>query len=286
MATTVEDFRELLNAETHVDMEKLRQSSKHGVPDEVRGDAWKYLLGVEQPDKSNELSSLRAKYEEYRQFNKANNEILKPIRGEAARYNRSREKYFKSKNLASTLENVITTYINHNRTVDYNPALIHLCGPFVYSFENESDVYYSFERLMILLDEYNTFHDINERLAQFLMRFRMILPDLYNHFEEEEVDFKEWSTSWLKFLLAKEMPLDCLVRLWDTYFSLEEGFDLHPYVCLAILKHFKETLEEFESSEVRALLLRLPAMDMDKIISQAFTIKHEIMAEQLLEQQY
>jgi len=45
-------------------------------------------------------------------------------------------------------------------------------------------------------DEYNTFHDINERLARFLMRFRMILPDLYNHFEEEEVDFKEWTTSW------------------------------------------------------------------------------------------
>jgi len=48
----------------------------------------------------------------------------------------------------------------------------------------------------IYADEYNTFHDINERLARFLMRFRMILPDLYNHFEEEEVDFKEWTTSW------------------------------------------------------------------------------------------
>jgi len=35
MATTAEDFRELLNAETHIDMEKLRQFSKHGIPDEV-----------------------------------------------------------------------------------------------------------------------------------------------------------------------------------------------------------------------------------------------------------
>jgi len=49
------------------------------------------------------------------------------------------------------LENVISIYIDHNRTVDYNPAFIHLCGPFVYSFDNEYDVYYSFERLMILL---------------------------------------------------------------------------------------------------------------------------------------
>jgi len=283
MATTAEDFRELLNAETHIDMEKLRQFSKHGIPDEVRGDAWRYLLGVEQPNKTNEISTLKTKYEDYKQNDKINNELLKPIRGEASRYNRSKEKFFKSKNLTQTLENVISIYINHNRTVDYNPAFIHLCGPFVYSYNEEYDVYYSFERLMILLDEYNTFHDINERLARFLMRFRMILPDLYNHFEEEEVDFKEWTSSWLRYLLAKELPLDCLVRLWDTYFSIEEGFDLHFYVCLAILKYFKEALEECESSEIRALLLRLPAMDMDKIISQAFTIKNEIMAEQLLE---
>jgi len=34
---------------------------------------------------------------------------------------------------------------------------------------------------------------------------------------------------------------------------------------LAILKYFKEALEECECSEIRALLLRLPSMDMDKV---------------------
>jgi len=100
---------------------------------------------------ANEISALKTKYEDYKQNDKINNELLKPIRGEASRYNRSKEKFFKSKNLTQTLENVISIYINHNRTVDYNPAFIHLCGPFVYSYNEEYDVYYSFERLMILL---------------------------------------------------------------------------------------------------------------------------------------
>lgn len=36
----------------------------------------------------------------------------------------------------------------------------------------------------------------------------------YNYFEEEEVDLNEWVTSWLQYLLAKELTFDNLVRLW------------------------------------------------------------------------
>jgi TBC1 domain family member 2 len=49
---SISDFLEILMAETLVDIDKLQSASKHGVPDEVRGEVWKYLLGVEAPDKS------------------------------------------------------------------------------------------------------------------------------------------------------------------------------------------------------------------------------------------
>jgi hypothetical protein len=35
-----------------VDVPRLRQCAKHGLPDELRCDVWKYLLGVSNPDKS------------------------------------------------------------------------------------------------------------------------------------------------------------------------------------------------------------------------------------------
>jgi len=35
MSTTVEEFRELLTDEVHLDMDKLRSAARHGIPDEV-----------------------------------------------------------------------------------------------------------------------------------------------------------------------------------------------------------------------------------------------------------
>lgn len=35
-----------------VDVPRLRQCAKHGLPDELRCDVWKHLLGVSNPDKS------------------------------------------------------------------------------------------------------------------------------------------------------------------------------------------------------------------------------------------
>ena len=41
------------------------------------------------------------------------------------------------------------------------------------------------------------------------MLFMTFLPDLYRHFEDEEVDIKGFSKAWFQSLLAKELPLDC-----------------------------------------------------------------------------
>ena len=51
MACTEEEFQELLGGDVRVDMEKLADISKYGIPDKVRGEVWKYLLDVSKPDK-------------------------------------------------------------------------------------------------------------------------------------------------------------------------------------------------------------------------------------------
>ncbi|KAJ1499024.1 hypothetical protein HMI56_004626, partial [Coelomomyces lativittatus] len=97
----------------------------------------------------------------------------------------------------------------------------------------------------------------------------------YHYFDEEEVDAKDWIVSWLQFVLAKELPLECLLRLWDTYFSEPEGFDLHPFVCLALLQQMKDALEELESSEICSLLqrIRFRPEDMDNLIHMAKNLR-------------
>ncbi len=66
-------------------------------------------------------------------------------------------------------------------------------------------------------------------------------------------------------MLSKELPLDCVLRLWDTYFSCDEGFGLHIYTMLAILVHFHEDLMELEHSEIKGFLQHLPEMDIDQV---------------------
>jgi len=67
----------------------------------------------------------------------------------------------------------------------------------------------SFVDYFCFADDHFSNFDVSARLANFLMLFRTLLPDVYNHFEDEEVDNKEWSTSWCQYLLAKELPLEC-----------------------------------------------------------------------------
>ncbi len=71
-SATVEEFVELLNAEQHVDLQKLRDLARHGVQPAVRGEVWLYLLGVLSDDKGQEMTSVRSKYLEYEALDKHN----------------------------------------------------------------------------------------------------------------------------------------------------------------------------------------------------------------------
>jgi hypothetical protein len=59
--------------------------------------------------------------------------------------------------------------------------------------------------------------------------------------------------------------MDCVLRLWDTYFSSAEGMGLHLYTMLAILVNFHDELIELEHSELKGFLQHLPEMDMDQV---------------------
>ena len=37
MSTSIDEFKDILNAEVYIDLDKLKESSRHGIPMEVRG---------------------------------------------------------------------------------------------------------------------------------------------------------------------------------------------------------------------------------------------------------
>lgn len=65
-------------------------------------------------------------------------------------------------------------------------------------------------------EAHNIAHPLPQRVSAFLTLFRTSLPELYSYFEEEEVDVVGFATSWLRHLLAGELRIDDLLRLWGT----------------------------------------------------------------------
>ncbi|KAG1314906.1 hypothetical protein G6F64_001086 [Rhizopus arrhizus] len=277
------DFQEILQSEVYVDLERLRILARHGVPNQLRSEVWKYLLGVQQADRSKELSLSKARREEYEQMDKEDVEIAKRIRGEVLRYQRRVSEVLQEKEYVNSFVNIILAYLNSNRDVEYNPSFVSLVAPFIYVMDTECDAYFCFERIMQALEEYNSSFSLKEQVAYFMTLFRCSLPELCNYFEDEEVEIHDWSTSWLQNLLSKEMRFENLVRLWDCYFAMSDPLSFHPFVCLSILLSVKEAVEDLEQSEIRTMLHRLPLLNMEMIIADAYNFKHETIERQMNE---
>ena len=145
----------------------------------------------------------------------------------------------------------------------------------------EWELYWCFRRIMDMIDDWLDITHLQLRLAQFLTLFRTQIPDLYTHFEEEELDIKDWAKSWLRYMLMRELPIKCAARLWDFYLagpdckqdvvinmelSACHVLDVHVYVCIAILMLCKDNLDELEQSEIRSALHRLPTVDMNEVL--------------------
>eukprot|EP01114_Cavostelium_apophysatum_P017006 TRINITY_DN4957_c0_g1_i1.p1 TRINITY_DN4957_c0_g1~~TRINITY_DN4957_c0_g1_i1.p1 ORF type:complete len:275 (-),score=58.81 TRINITY_DN4957_c0_g1_i1:88-912(-) len=273
MAATIDQFRELLESDVTFEFVKLINIAKHGVPTKVRGEVWKYLLEVAKPDKSEEMKLQRRQNQEYREIDKSiSADIRNSIKNQISR-SYSKTPFFQQEEVQTLMQNALCAYCNYHSQFDFSRGIISLLGPLVYSLKDEAQVFWCFEALMKKLESHFAQDSLQDKLSRFMMYFRSVNPELYNYFEEEELLPNEWAMSWLKYLLSNELPLECVLRLWDTYFAGPDGLDLHIYVCIAILKNCTEELMELEISELKSFLQRLPSMDMDEIISQAYNIR-------------
>eukprot|EP00048_Salpingoeca_helianthica_P024320 m.31422 g.31422 ORF g.31422 m.31422 type:complete len:296 (+) comp9314_c0_seq1:763-1650(+) len=275
MAASLEEFQEVLRDETVIDVEKLRDWAVHGIPQEARGEVWKYILQVAEPDQSRDAEHTRVVNKEYGMCDTDSPEFGRLVTFEVARY-RPQEALFRDAETQRVFRNVLCAYLNSHDVFQFSSQFVHFCGPIIAALKMkqpkplvEADVYSLLCRVLALAER----AAMVRRLGKFMSLFRTFLPDLYQHFEDEELDPHEWAMRWMQNLLARELRLDCLLPLWDTYFAQDDGFDLHPYVCLAILSKFKEDLEELEHSELHAYLQGLPPMDMNEIIINADNFK-------------
>lgn len=117
---------------------------------------------------------------------------------------------------------------------------------------------------------------------------------LAKHFEEENVEYMQFSFRWMNCLLMRELSMRSVIRMWDTYLvsseanakwkitnircvqAEEDGFSqFHIYVCAAFLVKWSDQLVKMNFQEILMFLQALPTKnwtekDIELLLSEAF----------------
>ena len=201
------ELAEVLESETHVDMEKLLSLCRHGVPERLRPEAWKYLLGVSRPERSEELTLGKRMEQEYLELCKAwqahqQSDLSRSVRGDVRKHRSDLEK-FCDPWMRQRLENVLRCYL-HAQGEDYRPGIVHLLGPLAQVYSSEVEIYFTFQELMKRLVWSMSFDGCKQMTVTFMTLLRHTLPELYLFLEEEQCAGGSWLTSWLQARAARD----------------------------------------------------------------------------------
>jgi hypothetical protein len=266
------DFRELLDVEVVVDLERLRDLSNGGIPDDFRGIVWSYLLGVRRPDKSSVtklISGDNLVKEDVRMVKLVKRDIQRLLEFQSDRYFELSEY-----RIRTSVTTMLSTYYGENASsVSNKIGYISIALPFALLYESSEEGYLCFASFMEKMQDFLS----TSSVVQFIMLFRSVLPELVSYFEDEEVQIQEWAVDWYQFMLATVLDRRTLLPLWDMYATLPDGMELHPYVCVAILGTCEEELMSFDKEEIQYFLTNLPALSVPQLVAQALNFREEAL---------
>eukprot|EP00927_Polykrikos_kofoidii_P071019 TRINITY_DN67360_c0_g1_i1.p1 TRINITY_DN67360_c0_g1~~TRINITY_DN67360_c0_g1_i1.p1 ORF type:complete len:391 (+),score=83.60 TRINITY_DN67360_c0_g1_i1:129-1301(+) len=109
---------------------------------------------------------------------------------------------------------------------------------------------------------------------------RRIDEKLYQHLDEQGLDFMQFAFRWMNCLLLREFPLTCIIRLWDTYIAEPtEGFStFHVYMCAVFLIYWSPQLKQMDFQQLMLFMQKLPTgkwrtQMIETLLAEAFVLK-------------
>ena len=296
-----------------VDIDELRELSWHGIPVSVRAATWRLLSGYIPTDLYQRKLVLKAKQEEY--WNMAN-ECYK-IRHEAKHAGTYRQiqvdiprtrptALFKQPVVQEMFQHVLYLWAVQHPEPGYVQGMNDLVVPFFVVFLQEllgegcdptsidvgllaeedrrhieADTFWCFSKLLETI-QYN--YVINQpgiisSICHFEKLIQRVDVELHQHLKKHGVEYLQFVFRWMNNLLFRELPLECSIRLWDSYLSQVNGFnDLHVYVCAAFLLEWRASLVRHDNfQDLLTMLLNLPTQqwsnkEVEDVIANAFLL--------------
>lgn len=305
-------FQKILDQE-NVDLDALRKLSWQGIPPEVRSMTWKLLLELLPTNKDRREATLERKRKEYcdcvpKYFDvddsartSAERTLFKQIQIDVPRTNPTFV-LFQSPAIQQCLARVLYIWAIRHPASGYVQGINDLATPFIIVFLGdylghghvedcdpsnvpksvlttiEADTYWCMTKLLDGIQDCYTFAQpgIQRMIHKLSELIHRIDGPLHEHLERYDIHFIQFSFRWMNCLLMREVPLQLLIRIWDTYFAeLENLAVFHIYVCAAFLVRFSEELRQLDYQDCMLFLKNPPtatwqAKDMEVILSQGY----------------
>eukprot|EP00760_Papus_ankaliazontas_P037573 PhM_4_TR8549/c0_g1_i1/m.90593/K20360/TBC1D22, GYP1; TBC1 domain family member 2 len=287
---TEHDLEDVMDMEVFVDLHRLRDLARLGVPSALRGRVYKYLLGVTTADKSHEVTQQRRREQRFLELVPAEDDTL------ASRFGQmelSKLRIDEQTKLGAVLRALYLTWDigaaasrrEPNHVLQEN-ALVTMALIFGTVLDESCDVY-DCVCAFYTLNLYRDFEGLRDACGTFNMLLRETLPDLH-HFllVVADVAHERWLPEWMSGLLANNLHPGDVLSLWDVYVSESsptQPLALHMYVCLALLDLFREQIIVMPSAnDVVMFLRRLPRIPVDTVVTHARNKKEEVQCKKIL----
>ncbi|KAK9497734.1 hypothetical protein O3M35_004400 [Rhynocoris fuscipes] len=146
----------------------------------------------------------------------------------------------------------------------------------------EADSYWCFSKFLAGIQDNYIFPQlgIQHKINQLRELIKRIDGTLHAHLESNGVEYLQFSFRWMNNLLTRELPLRCLIRLWDTYLSELDTFaTFQLFVCAAFLLYWRDDLllkKDFQG--LMLMLQNLPTQhwsdtEINILVAEAYRLK-------------
>lgn len=292
------------------ELSTLKTQSWSGIPPSLRALVWQILVGYLSTNKTTRVSNLSRKRKEY------NNSILRlfktekdqqiwhQIKIDVLRTNPT-IKLYSFEETHRSLEKILYLWAVRHPASGYVQGINDLITPFFQVFLShylasninvedfdpqslpkellnviEADTYWCFTKVLDTIQD-NFIHEqpgIIRQINELKNLIKRDEPQLSAHFENENLDFIQFTFRWMNCMLMREFKLNLIIRMWDTYLSdFPTGFSqFHVYVCCAFLRRFSDHLLEMDFQDIIMFLQDTSKTadwnedDIEMMLSEAF----------------
>ncbi|XP_030939165.1 TBC1 domain family member 22B [Quercus lobata] len=283
---------------TTVILEKLRELAWSGIPDYIRPDVWRLLLGYAPPNSDRKEGILRRKRLEYldcvSQYydipdtERSDDEInmLRQIAVDCPRTVPD-VSFFQEPQVQKSLERILYTWAIRHPASGYVQGINDLATPFLVVFlseyleggadnwsisdlslENisnlEADCYWCLSKLLDGMQDHYTFAQPGIQRLVFKLKelVRRIDEPVSRHMEEQGLEFLQFAFRWFNCLLIREIPFHLVTRLWDTYLAEGDALpDFLVYIFASFLLTWSDKLQKLDFQELVMFLQHLPTQN-------------------------